>query len=338
MMTPKNPVELQQVIDVSTKLTRRVSPFAGATMEASDGILTVNAYSDNARLTSTLICEGDLERTSVDTATLNDVLKRSGITSFTRKNNELILKGENVKAKLGIRTWEPSEFNHLENGTIVPLLDFQNALSVTTPPTQTPGIHGVFNGVHIGNKVVGTDGWRLHAVNINLGFEALVEPIGITEALKLMSNEVTVATDNRSITITGDDVTFSSRLLDGNYPDYERILPTEQPETYFTASKKDVLEALATIAVVSDNRARITLTRGELEITGEGSLGEATSIVELSDKSGDEGHSMLLNAKYFQQGLQALGDEVRFELFDTKRQLIMRSGDVFALVVPLREL
>jgi len=127
--------------------------------------------------------------------------------------------------------------------------------------------------------LVATDGHRLAIVErpANIGgggvFRALLPRKAMTEILKLSGDagEAGVfqfsATDNHLFFSIGDRLLIS-RKLTGNFPDYDRVLPKEQPHQVSLPTEEMRL-ALERVAQFSDDRShavRMKMAPGELKI------------------------------------------------------------------------
>lgn len=86
-------------------------------------------------------------------------------------------------------------------------------------------------------RVVATDGHRLACVESPLpkGAESMAGVIvprkTVGEIRKLLddtsTDNITIALSENKIRFTMEDVTLTSKLIDGTYPDYERVIPTD---------------------------------------------------------------------------------------------------------------
>ncbi|MEZ5356416.1 MAG: DNA polymerase III subunit beta [Bryobacteraceae bacterium] len=127
--------------------------------------------------------------------------------------------------------------------------------------------------------MVATDGHRLALVErpMALGpgasYRALLPRKAMTELLKLAGDAAEGAafqfgaTDNHLFFQLGDRLLIS-RKLTGNFPDYERVLPKEQPYS-ITIGRDEFRSTLERVAQFSDERShavRIRIEPGELKV------------------------------------------------------------------------
>jgi DNA polymerase-3 subunit beta len=127
--------------------------------------------------------------------------------------------------------------------------------------------------------MVATDGHRLSMVQndgLNLGgisYRALLPKKAMGEILKLGSD----AADDAAFDFSGDDNhlffrlgdrLLMSRKLTGNFPDYERVLPKDQPYE-IPLPREDFRSAIERVAQFSDERSRairVRLSKDELKV------------------------------------------------------------------------
>ena len=81
-------------------------------------------------------------------------------------------------------------------------------------------------------RAVATDGHRMALcdgacdVSVEETISAILPRKGIIELSRLLGeHEVSVAMGSNHIRVTGEDYCFTSKLVDGAYPDYDRVLP-----------------------------------------------------------------------------------------------------------------
>lgn len=101
----------------------------------------------------------------------------------------------------------------------------------------------VFNGIFVEHKddllhFVATDGRRLSLIkrieqNFLKGNSIIIPSKSVKEIMKLLSNasEVQIAYDENKnqIYIKAGDIYFTSKLIEGSFPDYNQVIPKDQP-------------------------------------------------------------------------------------------------------------
>lgn len=88
-------------------------------------------------------------------------------------------------------------------------------------------------------------------------FSFIIPGKTINELLRMLSDEenvfVTVIVTNKNIIFNMENLVFSSRLVEGEYIDYDRLIPRDQPITA-ELETKELLAALERAALISEER------------------------------------------------------------------------------------
>ncbi len=127
-------------------------------------------------------------------------------------------------------------------------------------------------------RAVATDGHRLARVEEPLPEGAgsmpgvIVPRKTVAELRKLLdeaSGDVECALSDTRIQFTVGNVQLTSKLIDGTFPEYERVIPRDN-EKILRVGKKDFAEAVARVAAISNERSRpvkMTLARDLLTLS-----------------------------------------------------------------------
>jgi len=103
-------------------------------------------------------------------------------------------------------------------------------------------------------ELVGTDTRRLaRATLINHNqqeFSIIIPKKAILEIQKLFMDQINIYYDETNLIIQNKNYYFFSRLINGNYPDYERIIPTENKIT-INLPKKEMIDSIKMITTIS---------------------------------------------------------------------------------------
>jgi len=172
-------------------------------------------------------------------------------------------------------------------------------------------------------RMVATDGHRLAMIDRKISGELPTEGVilprkGLAEVAKLLVEQagpVTIVISGNDASMTLGDCVLSMRLVDGNFPDYQQVIPSETNK--LVGVGRDALyQTVKRIAILSSERARgirLTLKDGSMDVSAKNpDIGEATEDVEV-EYSGDE-LEIGFNAKYFLDVLGVLPEGSRVEL------------------------
>lgn len=165
--------------------------------------------------------------------------------------------------------------------------------------------------------------------------------------LKGIVNEnstITISFNKTHIYFDAGDFRMSARLLDARYPDYNAVIPTNNPNIMMT-SRKDFLNSARRInlyANKSTNQILLHISDGSLTISSQ-DLDYANEATEqLSCSYTGEPLSIGFNGKYLTEMLSVLeSDEIRLDLLDGQRAGLLLPGepneneDILMLVMPV---
>ena len=103
-------------------------------------------------------------------------------------------------------------------------------------------------------QLVGTDTRRL-AINSLPNhnpqeFSIIIPKKAILEIQKLFMDQINIYYDQTNLIIQNNNYYFFSRLINGNYPDYERIIPSES-KISISLPKKEMTESIKMITTIS---------------------------------------------------------------------------------------
>ncbi len=199
-------------------------------------------------------------------------------------------------------------------------------------------------------RAVATDGHRLASVEAPLpsgaaGMPGVIVPRKtVTELRKLIedyADEVDVALSESKIRFTFDGAVMTSKLIDGTFPDYQRVIP-EGNDKIMDINCRDFANAVDRVTAISSEKSRaikLKLTPGVLLLAASSAEhGSATEELE-NDYSGSE-IEIGFNSRYLLDIAQQIeGDVIRFVLADSTSPTIVREvEDASALYVlmPMR--
>ena len=139
------------------------------------------------------------------------------------------------------------------------------------------------------------------------------------------------------IVIRADDVQIVSKLIDGPFPDYERIMPTDN-DKHMEARRSELTSAIKRVASVSKERSRA------IKFTLNGSISLTCSNPEggVANEEVDGWH----NCQHFEIGFNSSylldmlghceGDDVAFTFSNAASPMVMRDGASRFILMPMR--
>ncbi len=201
-------------------------------------------------------------------------------------------------------------------------------------------------------RAVATDGHRLARVEEPLpeGAETIPGVIiprkTVGELRKLLDEEsgsVEVGLSDTRIQFTVGPITLTSKLIDGTFPEYDRVIPRDN-DKILRVGKKDFAEAVARVAAISSERSRpvklslqphlLTLSAASAE------QGTATEELDGDRVQYDAGPLEIgFQARYLNDITDQISESVEFRFADGSAPTIVRdASDESALYVlmPMR--
>lgn len=158
------------------------------------------------------------------------------------------------------------------------------------------------------------------------------------------SDDVVINYNKSNAFFTTPEIQMSARLIDARYPDYNAVIPTNNPNT-LTVSRKDFLNSVKRISLYANkttNQILLTISNGSLTISSQDIdfANEATE--QLTCAFEGEPMTIGFNAKYLMEMLTVIqSDEVKIELSSPHRAGILlpadpaEGEDILMLVMPV---
>ncbi len=158
------------------------------------------------------------------------------------------------------------------------------------------------------------------------------------------TNPVQIVMTSQQVLFKTEDVLFFSRLLEGNYPDTSRLIPSEY-KTNVTIEGKSLLQAIDRASLLArDDRYNVvrfeTLEGNVVEISSNSpEIGKVEEQILVSAFDG-EALKISFSAKYMMEALKAIdGQEVVIQFTGAMRPFIIRSihdDAILQLILPVR--
>jgi DNA polymerase-3 subunit beta len=174
-------------------------------------------------------------------------------------------------------------------------------------------------------RCVATDGHRLALSEVELQAgpqvkrQLIVPRKGVLELLRLLESsdrEIELEVGRNHIRLRREDVSFSSKLIDGRFPDYEAVIPLGADKE--VRVDRDVLRASLQRAVILSNEkyrgVRLEVEPGVLRVIAHNPEQEE-AVEEVEAETSISGLSIGFNASYLLEALAALGEDQALLLF-----------------------
>jgi len=291
-----------------------------------------------ARIFSDFI--NNLKETNITIKSKGDILlinsnnHQTKIISFSAKDFPIIPKPKE------------ESFIVLNSGELFEL--FNTVIDAVSISEARPELSGVF--INFSEKSIesaATDSFHLAEKFINTKSKVIKSVIiprqTVQELIRIFSGltgDISLSISENQIFFTSSDLEIVSRLIDGRYPDYKKVIPEKWISKVLT-NKSDLEKNIRLASVFSSNISDIKISAEEkgLIISAKNSdRGEISSLIEASLKN--DRFELSVNYRYFLDGLKVIPTEnVILEFTGEGNPLILRPegrNDITYLIMPLR--
>ncbi len=285
------------------------------------------------------------------------------VSNLSGEKIELSLDGENLTVEsegfsaqvLGLNASEfPEVPSAADKAVEIPKEELLNAVSkvifASSGDDTRPALAGVLFYFESENlSLVSSDGFRLSRKIVKhkspASFKLIIPKNILLELVKIGKDakklSLHVNQDDKQIIFLVDDIVLSSRLVEGEYPPYEKIIP-ESGSTVVNVSKVDLQKAVRLASVFSRDGANIVtleIKEGSVRVLGESAKSGSQVSLVAAKLIGPE-LSILYNYRYLEEFLGVVSGEsveMRFNS-PTAAGVFLDSSDGFYLhlIMPVK--
>ena len=238
-----------------------------------------------------------------------EILKEldSGEIELEMRENTLTIRQKQTEIVLSLQ--DPEEFPEVRqiegyeeftmSGKLIQDMTDKVSFAISNDETRY-----VLTGMHMkGGEgtivMVGTDGFRMALYRKEIenikGFKGITIPRrSVAEIERIIGEEenVKLAIDDKHIQFSTDRAVVVSRIIEGNFPDYDNVIP-QQSENVARVEKAHFLRGLRRVSAIMGRSepVKITMSSGRMEIEAESDIGHAKETIEI----GYEGETMSMN-------------------------------------------
>lgn len=291
---------------------------------------------------------------------------------FKLVDNELLIESGNYKTKIkGESSKEFPLIPTIESDNVFSfeIESFRKALnsiifSVSTSENRLELTGVLFSFSKDALDLAATDSYRLAEKNLKIdqsinkelnteldNFKLIIPAKTIQELLRILNNlgegndgngKINISFSDNQILFTFNSTSLISRIINGNYPDYKQIIPT-QTKTKALVDKTELVRAIKAASLFSKNGMNdilLQFKKNQLLISSfSGISGE--SKIKIESKNEGEENEITINFKYILDGLNNIDSELVeiLVLNSNSPCIIKKSGasDYLYIIMPIRQ-
>jgi len=282
-----------------------------------------------------------------------------GNIEFEQNDSKIVIKPTMKKAKFQLKSISSDKFPEFTSpGALIffelPIREFKEMIHQTVFSVSDDETRIFLNGVFLEKiddqlVMVATDGRRLAFISKNFGvsipdFHSVIIPTKILTIINRRSGDeglLGIAVGEKNIFFRFNNYVFSSVLIEGQFPNYKRVIPESQ-NYWFEVNTKEFTEALKRVSLLVEQKSRriaLILSGGSLTISSqETEIGTAKEEIPCQYEGSDI--SIALNCVYLEDPLKFIGTErVRLEFTEAMKAVTIKSvpeKDFLHIIMPMQ--
>ena len=310
-------------------------------IKATDGEIGLKIVTDNIIIES----EGSFTANGKKLLDIVRILKDEEII-LEILDNTLIIKQKHSKFKLP--TFDANSYPEFPNSDDKPQITLDSLrliqnLKKISPAIDTNNPKFELNGALINIKsdstdLVGTDTRRLAIATIESSnseeLSLIVPKKAILEIQKLFLDQIDIFFDETNLIISNENYFFYTRLINGKFPDYQRIVPSTIKHSILLP-KKEMLNAIKMITTISQE-IKMTL-REETIVFNSLSADNVEAKTEIELNTGlSEKFELSFNSKYILDFISQIdNNEFIIEFNEPSLPFIVKDNNFITIIMPI---
>ncbi len=276
----------------------------------------VNLAATDMDISVTVAIDADIKTSGVTTVPAQmffDIVRKISDSSaiLIAQDSPTILQIKSGKSKYSLPCIDASEFPNLSEGELgaeveVDAEKLAKMIDKTRFAISNDETRYYLNGLFLQSlkrdsgfelRTVATDGHRLAlsylpCENLNAEFGVIIPKKSVAEIRRIIdgSKTIKIAASRVKIKITTDNTVIVSKLIDGEFPDYEKVLPKSNNQISVINKKTffDCVDRVSTVANDKHRSVKLTIENGKMNLqvsTTDGSFAyEELDVNYTSDK------------------------------------------------------
>jgi DNA polymerase-3 subunit beta len=276
---------------------------------------------------------------------------------------EVSVEGDEARITAGrfessLRLLPADEFPRLampaDDAVTLAAKDFAGALRQVVPAASADDARPILTGVLLaaeagGLRLVATDSYRLAVRDLpgtsvlGEGQSVLVPSRALRELERLLGSaeEVTLRLGEREAAFEVGDVRLTTRLIEGEFPNYRGLIPASHPNR-LTVGREALVEAVKRVKLMArelNTPVRLAMSTDGLELVAiTQDVGQAHEQLDASYEGTEL--TVAFNPEYLLSGVEVTpGDEIHLDTVDAQKPAVIRAGEAqefLYLLMPVR--
>ena len=279
---------------------------------------------------------------------------------FDLNNGKLTVSSKNFHADFA--TISALDFPELEskeetNSLSISSSALQRLLNKTAFCMASQDVRYYLNGLLVEYKggevnAVATDGHRLALATspldktITIDGERQILPrkavLELSKILRQENEDIKITFGNSSLSIQDENLDFSTKLIDGKFPDYEKVIPKNISNT-FSINRKKFLESINRISTISSEKSKaikLNLNKDKITISANNIEEGGSGIEEINVKYNGPSLDIGFNSGYLKEIINQLTlEEITILFSDSTAPTIIKDGskdESLYVLMPMR--
>ncbi len=243
---------------------------------------------------------------------------------------------------------ESVETSEVESESLIRMLD--KTLFAASNDDSRFNLNGVlFERENVRTKLVSTDGHRLALIETDMELPTdsrfIAPKKGLVELKRFLENmkqKVQFGFEKKNLVVKSERAMMTVRLIDGDYPDYNKVIPQSSGQKAFI-DKNNLVQSLKRVGILTSDKSRgitLELKTDELSMNvNNPELGSAEDSIPAEFAGSDV--QIIINVQYLLEALNVISAEkVSLEYHKEGSPVIIKphpEQDYFNIVMPMRK-
>lgn len=329
---------------------------------AADGRVTFTGTDLEAEIVTSATCDvikaGDVTVPARKILDICRALPEGVVVTLSKQTDKVLLQAG--RSRFSLSTLPTTDFpkveaERFEQALTIEKLSLKNAIERTAFCMAQQDVRYYLNGLYLeieGKRLraVATDGHRMAMTEVEgvsggtKALQVIVPRKGVQEISRLLvadegSARLEFGANHARLTL--EDLVFTTKLIDGKFPDYTKVIPNNQSKMVHL-NRQAFREALSRVAILANEKyrgIRLNLESGKLRVTAHNpEQEEAVEEVETNFSGGSL--EIGFNVNYLIEAVGALPvEEVVLGLNDSNSSCTVRAegdGATQYIIMPMR--